>query len=160
VLRLHAIGFGSLNLDEFWEVDQKFLRIYGLEPGNEYVKDVEWFAAVYPVLRRQGSLKAIDPGGSAANMIAALRKMGFQTGFYGATGKDDVEAIRLDELGQPENLNVKKVDLPAGRCLALIDRRDAARDRALVILPNANDLAAALFALDSFFRLCTCSVAH
>jgi len=141
VLRLHAIGFGSLNLDEFWEVDQGFLRMYGLEPGDEYVKDVEWFAAVYPVLQRQGSLKAIDPGGSAANMIAALRKMGFETGFYGATGREDVETIRLDELGQPEDLSVKKVDLPAGRCLALIDRRDAARDRALVILPNANDLA-------------------
>jgi ribokinase len=122
-------------------VDKEFLREYDLKPGEEYVKDVEWFAAIYPVLRKQGSLKVIDPGGSAANMIAALRKMGFDTGFYGATGKDDTKALRLEELGQPENLNVKQVDIPAGRCLALIDRRDAARDRALVILPNANDVA-------------------
>jgi ribokinase len=33
------------------------------------------------------------------------------------------------------------VGLPAGRCLALIDTADPSRDRALVILPNANDLA-------------------
>lgn len=140
-MRLHAIGFGSLNLDEFWEVDEEFLRAYDLRPGEEYVKDVEWFAGVYPVLRTQGSLRGIDPGGSAANMIAALRKMGFVTGFYGATGKDDAKALRLEELGQPEDLKVQRLDLPAGRCLALIDRRDAAKDRALVILPNSNDLA-------------------
>jgi ribokinase len=141
VVRLHAIGFGSLNLDEFWEVDAEFLRTYDLKPGDEYVKDVEWFAQVYPVLQRQGSLKGIDPGGSAANTIAALRKLGFNTGFCGATGKDDAAALRLGELGQAEDLRVQRLSIPAGRCLALIDRSDSAKDRALVILPNANDLA-------------------
>ncbi|MBI4964197.1 MAG: hypothetical protein HY913_13040 [Desulfomonile tiedjei] len=140
-MRLHAIGFGSLNLDEFWEVDQDFLRDHDLNPGEEYVKDVQWFARIYPALLRQGALKGSDPGGSAANMIAALRKMGLNTGFYGVTGKDDAIALRLEELGQAENLNIGQVDLPAGRCLALIDKKDIARDRALVILPNANDLA-------------------
>jgi sugar/nucleoside kinase (ribokinase family) len=38
-------------------------------------------------------------------------------------------------------LRIRRVELPAGRCLALIDRADPGRDRALVILPNANDLA-------------------
>jgi len=142
-VRLHAIGFGSLNLDEFWEVDKEFLRTYDLRPGEEYVKDIEWFAGIYPILQKQGSLKGLDPGGSAANMIAALRKMGLDTGFYGATGKDDAAALRLTELGRQEDLNIRQVGLPAGRCLALIDRNDPAKDRALVILPNANDLAGA-----------------
>ncbi len=140
-MRLHAIGFGSLNLDEFWEVPGRFLLDHHLEPGREYVKDLQWFSSVYPILREIGALKGRDPGGSAANMIAALRRMGFDTGFYGVTGMDDVEAMRLDELGSPENLAVRKVSVPAGRCLALIDRDDPQRDRALVILPNANDLA-------------------
>lgn len=140
-MRLDAIGFGSLNLDEFWEVSSEFLRSYGLEPGEEYTRDVEWFERVYPELMELGNLKASDPGGSAANMIAALFKMGFETGFYGATGKDDLEKMRVKELGRPENLKITTSDFPAGRCLALIDAQDTDRDRALVILPNANDLA-------------------
>ncbi len=140
-MRLDAIGFGSLNLDEFWEVSSEFLSSHGLKPGEEYVRDVEWFEQVYPELKALGNLKASDPGGSAANMIAALFKMGFETGFYGATGKDDLKKMRPEELGRPENLKITISEFPAGRCLALIDLQDPDRDRALVILPNANDLA-------------------
>jgi ribokinase len=142
-MSLDAIGFGSLNLDEFWEVSHDFLAAHELLPGHEYVRDVVWFEAAYTQLRESGRLMASDPGGSAANAIAALRKMGFRTGFYGATGREDAAALRLDELGRPEDLRVERLGLPAGRCLALIDRDDPGRDRALVILPNANDMVGA-----------------
>jgi ribokinase len=140
-LTLHAIGFGALNLDEFWEVPREFLQEYDLEPGREYVRDLNWFSEVYPRLAETALLRARDPGGSAANAMAALRKMGFDTGFYGVTGSHDREALRLEELGPEEDLRVVQVETPAGRCLALIDRDDPQKDRALVILPNANDLA-------------------
>jgi len=140
-VRLDAIGFGSLNLDEFWEVSPEFLHSHGLKPGEEYVRDIDWFSRVYPQLKAQGNLKGIDPGGSAANTIAALFKMGFETGFYGATGKDDLKKMRPEELAKPENLKIATSEFPAGRCLALINSQDAERDRALVILSNANDLA-------------------
>jgi ribokinase len=139
-LRLHAIGFGSLNLDEFWEVTREFLEAQNLEPGAEYVRNVEWFASVYPLLPSHGGRKALEPGGSAANMIAALAGMGFETGFCGATGIEDIALLRLEELGKPENLRVTTLGAPAGRCLALIDKDDPGKDRSLVILPNANDL--------------------
>lgn len=140
-MKLDAIGFGSLNLDEFWEVDRTFLRAHGLESGQEYIRDVEWFGKVYPELGRKAQLMAVDPGGSASNMIAAMRRMRFVTGFYGVTGEQDAAALRLHELGEAEHLSLRKVSLPAGRCLALIDSQDMSKDRALVILPNANDLA-------------------
>ena len=140
-MRLDAIGFGSLNLDEFWEISSEFLSSLRLKPGEEYIRDVEWFKQVYPELRAQGNLKAVDPGGSAANMVAALFKMGFETGFYGATGRGDLKKMRPEELGKPENLKITISEFPAGRCLALIDLQVPDRDRALVILPNANDLA-------------------
>jgi ribokinase len=140
-LELDAIGFGSLNLDEFWEVETDFLTYNGLEPGHEYVKDLTWFQQIYPSLQSRGTLKASDPGGSAANMIAALNRMGFRTGFFGATGEKDAERLRLHELGKPQHVLVKLLDIPAGRCLALINREDTGRDRCLVILPNANDHA-------------------
>jgi ribokinase len=140
-LKLHAIGFGSLNLDEIWEVPHDLLTSHGLRPGAEYVRDVQWFESFYPGLLKRAALKAADPGGSAANTVAALYKMGFATGFHGAAGKNDLPAMRLHELGKREDLNIKQVALPAGRCLALIDKDDPDRDRALVILPNANDTA-------------------
>lgn len=139
---LDAIGFGSLNLDEFREVPRAFLVEHGLEPGREYVRDLEWFERVYPALAREGTLRACDPGGSAANTIAALAKMGWVTGFYGSTGVEDAAALRLTDLGARENLRIALHGIPAGRCLSLIDAADVHRDRALVILPNANDLAA------------------
>jgi len=139
---LDAIGFGSLNLDEFWEVPRGFLAERGLEPGREYVRDLEWFTRVYPLLAREGVLRAQDPGGSAANTIAALAKMGCATGFFGSTGSEDAAALRLSELGATEDLKITLRDIPAGRCLVLIDPADLDRDRALVVLPNANDLVA------------------
>jgi ribokinase len=140
---LDVIGFGSLNIDEFWEVPGDFLREFELEPGREYVKDIIWFTDVCPVLLERGVNRASDPGGSAANTIAALKRMGFRTGFYGAAGTEDCGLLRQEELGAPEDLRIAYVDRPSGRCLALIDEDDPGRDRALVILSNANDLAGA-----------------
>ncbi len=140
-MQLNAIGFGSLNLDEFWEVTAGFMQDYRVTAGEEYVRDVAWFTQAYRALGTEGRRLTADPGGSAANMIAALHRMGFETGFYGAAGRDDVHTLRLQELGRPENLRVRLVDVPSGRCLAMINKDDPARDRGLVILPNANDFA-------------------
>ena len=62
-MKLQAIGFGALNLDEFWEVRSEFLRTHGLVPGSEYVRDVEWFKNIYPALKAEGVLIGADPGG-------------------------------------------------------------------------------------------------
>jgi len=59
---LDAIGFGALNLDEFWEVPSSFLRVHGLKSGEEYVRDLEWFDRVYPRLRAQGKKIGWIPG--------------------------------------------------------------------------------------------------
>jgi sugar/nucleoside kinase (ribokinase family) len=140
---LHVIGFGSLNLDEFWVVDRSFLDERGLVPGHEYVRDPEWFSEVYPALERCGVKKGADPGGSAANTVAALNRMGFTTGYFGAVGADDGEvSMRLAELGKPEYLHVHRADLPSGRCISLAAAEDRGKDRALVITPNANDACA------------------
>lgn len=130
-----------MNLDEFWEVPHEFVGMLNLQPGAEYVRDLEWFSTVYPLLQKQGARRGLEPGGSAANMVAAIGRMGFETGFYGVTGKNDAEFLRLAELGKSENLRVRQLEVPAGRCLALIDNEDPRKDRILVILPNANDLA-------------------
>jgi ribokinase len=140
---LDVIGFGSLNIDEFWEVHSEFLRSRGLRPGDEYVRDVTWFEQNYPELSVLGERKAVDPGGSAANMIAALRRLGMRTGFFGAAGARDADLLRLEELGDASDLCIERAAVPSGRCLALIATDDPTRDRSLVIVPNANDAAGA-----------------
>jgi ribokinase len=143
IASLDVIGFGSLNIDEFWEVPSEFLTSRELRPGDEYVRDVAWFERTYPELSSQGDRKAVDPGGSAANMIAALRRMGMRTGFFGAAGAQDADLLRLEELGDAPDLRIERGAVPSGRCLALIAIDDPTRDRALVIVPNANDVAGA-----------------
>lgn len=150
-MNLDVIGFGSLNLDEFWEVPNHFFEQFGLEAGREYVKGLDWFSEVYPLLRRVGSLKAVDPGGSAANMTAALRRMGFSTGFFGAAGRDGLKDIRTEELGNPDDLAIGVYDGPTGRCLCLINTEDEHRDRCLVILPNVNDMAGSGGFVENYF---------
>ncbi len=151
-MTLDVIGFGSLNLDEFWEVPQEFFESHGLMAGHEYVKTVDWFSSVYPSLIREGSLKAVDPGGSAANMTAAMRRMGFSTGFFGAAGSDGLENLRIEELGARPDLAVDVLDGPTGRCLCLINIEDPNRDRCLVILPNVNDMAGSMGLDKSYFE--------
>jgi len=85
-------------------------------------------------------------------MIAALHRMGFETGFWGVTGETDAASLRLEELGKPENLNIFNSSLPAGRCLALLEETDKGKDRTLVILPNANDRAGTRVIDCAFFR--------
>jgi ribokinase len=140
-LKFDCIGFGSINIDEFWEVPEEFFRLTGVYPGQEVVRNVEWFNQYYPLLKQTASMKGVGPGGSAANTIAALHSMGFLTGFYGAAGNDADQIITLEELGSEHLLKIRRVDMPSGRCLALIDYKDPNRDRALIIVPNANGLA-------------------
>ena len=56
-----VVGFGSLNLDEFWEVPGAFLRDTGLRPGAEYVGDIDWF---------QGSLSRVGSTGASESCRA------------------------------------------------------------------------------------------
>ncbi len=148
---MDVVGFGSLNLDEFWEAPGSLFALYGLRPGGEYVRDSDWFLSFYPKLISEGKKLGMDPGGSAANMIAALKRMGFSTGYYGAVGKSEVGLVRLHELGSPEHLKIIHSDLPTGRCVSLFDPSDLSRDRALIILPNANDVTGSSLLELSFF---------
>jgi len=139
-LKFDCIGFGSINIDEFWEVPSEYFQLIGVSPGEEVVQDVNWFNEHYPSLETVGALKTIGPGGSAANAISALRRMGFSTGFFGAVGNDIHGKIDLEELGSYDLLRIRYTGLPSGRCLALINIEDESRDRALVIVPNANNM--------------------
>jgi sugar/nucleoside kinase (ribokinase family) len=136
VKMLDVIGIGALNLDLLYEVsDLAALRKQGwpLHAGREQSLASREFKKLLKGLERQGSLRFRSGGGSAANTIVALARLGFQTGFAG--GADEEGAFILSEMKGVDLVQVKAGGT-TGICLVVLDSR---RDRALVVQPNAND---------------------
>ena len=133
-----VIGIGALNLDLMYEVDAlASLRKQGwpLQAGREQSPSPMEFRRLLQKLQSEGSLRFRSGGGSAANTIAALARMGFQTGFVGRVGADEEAAFILSEM-KGVDLTQVKAGGASGICLVVLDSR---RDRALVVQPNAND---------------------
>jgi ribokinase len=133
-----VIGIGALNLDLLYEVaDLAALRKQGwsLQAGREQSLASGEFKKLLQGLERQGTLRFRSGGGSAANTIVALARMGFQTGFVGRTGVDEEGAFIGSEMKGVDLAQVKAGGA-TGICLVVLDSR---RDRALVVQPNAND---------------------
>jgi len=135
---LDVIGFGALNLDLIYEVDSLGRIAAGepeLRPGRELDTDVESFLRIREKVDRLGRFRAQAPGGSAANTISALSRMGFQTGFIGKVGIDPEGEALLAEMKGTDLTGVVRAGR-SGRCLCILD---AYRDRFMMLQPNAND---------------------
>jgi ribokinase len=135
---LDVIGIGALNLDLMYEVDALAdLRKQGwpLHAGREQSLSPAEFRRLLQKLESEGAPRFRSGGGSAANTIVALARMGFQTGFVGRVGADAEGAFILSEMKGVYLAQVKRGGA-SGICLVVLDRR---RDRTLVVQPNAND---------------------
>lgn len=114
---IEVIGLGALNIDHIYKVE----RI--LEDGETVVKE-----------------SAAFPGGSAANTIYGLAKLGVSTGFIGAVG-DDAEGKLLQQDFQNVGVDMRQIKVKAkaktGSALCLSDAFDR---RSIYILPGANNL--------------------
>jgi sugar/nucleoside kinase (ribokinase family) len=133
-----AIGIGALNLDLVYEVnDLAALRQDGwsLHPGRETSLPPEEFRKLLQELMVRGVLRSSSGGGSAANTIVALARMGFRTGFVGRVGADEEGTLILSEM-KGVDLSQVKTGGVSGICLVVLDRQ---KDRALVVQPYAND---------------------
>jgi sugar/nucleoside kinase (ribokinase family) len=133
-----VVGIGALNLDLMYEVDDlAALRKEGwpLHAGKETTLPPEEFPRLVQEVRRRGSLRFRSGGGSAANTVVALARMGFGTGFVGRVGADEEGALILSDMAGVDVAQVKAGGA-SGICLVVLDR---GRDRALVVQPYAND---------------------
>jgi len=131
---MDVVGFGALNVDLVYEVD---LSLLGIEAGRERVGKYEEFRNLLQYLKNKGSMKMRSGGGSAANTIYALSKMGFSCGYIGKVGKDKDGEFLLEGL-KKEGVDTSKIlqNEKSGLCIVLLDKR---KDRSILILPNAND---------------------
>lgn len=111
-----VIGFGALNFDRLFKVDK-------LAKGDSEVHVID---------------QAGTPGGSAANTIYGLGKLGASCGFVGALGKDYEGERLLDDF--------KKVGVDTSRIAVFEEERtgivigfvDKDGERALYVSPGAN----------------------
>jgi sugar/nucleoside kinase (ribokinase family) len=132
------VGFGALNLDLIFEVED-FKSISSnkvqLIPGEELFDSEEEFCFLLDQLNRLGTLKSKSGGGSAANTIVALARMGFQTKFIGKLGEDEEGDFLLENL-KPAHTHLISREERSGICLVVLDRH---QDRFLFVRANAND---------------------
>jgi len=114
---IEVIGLGAMNMDHIYRVE----RI--LVDGETSVAEFR-----------------PSPGGSAANTIYALAKLGVTTGFIGAVGDDEEGEMLVKDLGSvgvdTSQVKVKK-GAKTGSVLCFSDRRGR---RALYVMPGANSL--------------------
>lgn len=135
---MDAIGFGALNVDLIYHVENIGpLRDLGIEwsPGREVLKGNEDFKQLRDVLDTFATKIERSGGGSAANTVFALSKMGFQTGYIGKVGTDSEGDFLLQRLEDVDTSRVRRGGL-SGSCLILLDQT---RDRFIFLFSNCND---------------------
>jgi len=111
-----AIGFGALNVDKVYIVNE----IPRVEEES-YVLNVE-----------------VHAGGSSANTIVGLSRLGLKTGFIGKVGRDDDGKFLIDEL-RKEHVDTRNVIVSNGRTGCAIVFVDKMGNRAILLDPSVND---------------------
>jgi ribokinase len=111
-----AIGFGAMNIDRLYQV-------------NEIVHDGEQTIKNF----------VSHPGGSAANTIYALAKLGVKTGFAGAIGADEEGKELMADLASigVDTSQIKAKNIHTGSTICLSDKMGK---RAIYVSPGANNL--------------------
>ncbi|MDW5562246.1 MAG: carbohydrate kinase family protein [Methanomassiliicoccus sp.] len=131
---MDVVGIGALNVDLFYEVPSLEFAGLRFEAGSETMDDGELFARLSEALA-DSKLVARSGGGSAANTVVALSRMGYSTAFLGIVGKDEDGRFLLGSMGSVDVSRVKRYR-NTGLCISLLHHGE----RSLLGLPNANDL--------------------
>ncbi|MDO9463589.1 MAG: PfkB family carbohydrate kinase, partial [Deltaproteobacteria bacterium] len=131
-----VIGFGALNLDYIYSVDSLSILSHELllQPGQEIFYSERLFPRIKALIEKYGKLKGTSGGGSAANTIFSLARMGFKTGFIGKVGRDEAGDLLLKSLGKVDARHIRRQG-KSGACLIVIDKRE---DRSIIAFPNTN----------------------
>ena len=116
-MKFDVIGFGALNVDKIYLVPR-----IAREEEETFVLDVEE-----------------APGGSAANTIVGLARLGLKTGFIGKVAKDREGQLLLNDFRR-EGVNTDGIVIAekggSGVVAAYVDTKG---ERALYVHPSVND---------------------
>jgi ribokinase len=116
-MKMDVVGFGALNLDKLFQVNR-----IAHEDEESYITG-----------------KSESCGGSAANTIVGLARLGMETGFIGKVATDREGSLLHNNL-QNENINTNGVVVTDnGRSGTVIGFVDSSGQRALYVDPGVND---------------------
>jgi ribokinase len=114
---LEVIGFGAMSIDRVYRVDNI------VADGEQIIKDFE-----------------ASPGGSAANTIYGLARLGIKAGFIGSVDNDE-DGEELISSFKAVGVDTSQIKVKSGEHTgAAICLSDRTGKRALYISPGANDL--------------------
>ncbi len=140
-------GCGALNWDLFYEIPELaqlrelFSGDFEVWPGGEVALCRDKFLRVLERVEGFGKRVYACGGGSAANTIYALAKLGIKCGFFGAVGEDEFGKEVLSELSSI-GVELSHVVREGETSLALI-LLDSARDRFIIVSPGTAERALA-----------------
>lgn len=115
-----VLGVGSPMLDVLVNVPDSFLSDIGAQKGGMELVDS---ATLEKILSKTKAKQISAPGGSSANTIFGLQKLGMDTAFLGKIGNDRQGRFykeRYEEMGGDTTRFKLNEKAPTGRCLSLI----------------------------------------
>lgn len=134
----HVVGLGSLNVDYIYETeDPAFLKPFypeGIKRRQWVLTDTRQIKELQEELRKKARLLARSGGGSAANTVFALAKMGFQSGMIGKVGGDEDGNFIRKEMAIVPRLRIASGNR-TGQALIILGPD---RDRIIILVPQAN----------------------
>lgn len=112
------LGIGAAFVDTILFVDDSFLSRHGMEKGSVVAIDNDHLHKL--VKEADGNVRHF-PGGSCANVIRALAKLGFSCSLTGKIGNDEASAFLLDNLLEYQiSGHYIPSQLPTGRVLCFV----------------------------------------
>jgi len=114
---IEVIGLGALNIDNIYRIERT------LKDGEALVDEVKSF-----------------PGGSAANTIYGLSKLGIESGFVGVVGDDDDGKLIIKDFGNIM-VDTSRISIIHGiKTGSTLCLSDFSGKRSIYVIPGANNL--------------------
>ena len=113
---MDVVGIGALNYDRLFKVSK-----IACSDEEEFIKSF-----------------SEECGGSAANTIVGLARLGLKTGFIGNVG-NDYEGKKILECFIKEGVDVSKIKTKKGKSGVVFGFVDESGERALYVYPGVND---------------------
>ncbi|MBA4391916.1 MAG: hypothetical protein C0407_00020 [Desulfobacca sp.] len=133
-----VVGLGSLNVDYIYEAeDISFLKPFcpqGEGSRAWVLTNSEEILEINTLLQKKARLISKTGGGSAANTVFCLAKMGFQSGLVGKIGRDEDGEFLINVIKPIPFQHIGR-DQWTGKALIVLD---PSRDRIILLVPNAN----------------------
>jgi sugar/nucleoside kinase (ribokinase family) len=133
-----VVSLSSLNVDYLYEAeDLSFLEPFFPEGGYRRqwtIDDPDRAAPLHRVLEEKARLLTKSAGGSGANAVYCLAKMGFASGLMGKIGGDEEGEFLLKENGIVPFRRLVRNEKTGISLIVL----GPSRDRTIIRIPNAN----------------------